>query len=197
MHQGDTITVIFPAPAGNTNLAADATVTLATLISTLATFSVNVHNGTVLDAGARITAFAFRLDPVPTANGNIAVTDTGGNSDTDAFVQGGSPDNIPSLNSENVCFWSGNNCPGGGNTGLTDGQRDLFSFSLAGTFGSVVDISAIGIKWQGCAGCSFEIQGNTTQIPEPDSLVLLGLGLMGAAGLGWNWRAERKVVSPI
>jgi PEP-CTERM motif len=188
MTQGDSIVVTFPAPAGNANLAASATVTLTTLTSTTATIDVSISNNTLVagDANARLTAFGFLFTPAPTANSSIALIDTGGGTDTDAFVKGKTPDNVPSLNvgnndPENVCTWTGNNCSGAGSTGLLDGQTDKFQFGLAGTFGSSVDLSNFGIKWQGCTGCSFEILGipdAPPRVPEPATLGLTGAGLL-------------------
>lgn len=191
MSQGASIIVTFPAPSGNTNLAASATVTLTSLTSSTAIIAVSISNDTLVagDPNALLTAFGFLFSPTPTANAAIALTDTGGATDTDAFVQGKTPDNVPSLNTgngdpENVCTWTGNNCPGGAGTGLQDGQTDKFSFSLAGTFGTSVDLSNFGIKWQACAGCSFEILGipgtpvTPQAVPEPGALTLIGAGLL-------------------
>src|SRR5207253_609880 len=86
MTVGNTLIVTFPAPGGNANLAADATITLVSLSPFTAVFDVNLHNGTTLDAGARITAFGFLLSPTPTANAAIAVTDIGGGPDPGALL---------------------------------------------------------------------------------------------------------------
>jgi hypothetical protein len=155
------------------------------------TIDVSISNNTLLagDPNARLTAFGFLFTPTPTANAAIALTDTGGATDTDAFVQGKTPDNVPSLNAgngdpENVCTWTGNNCSGGAGTGLLDGQTDKYRFSLAGSFGTSVDLTNFGIKWQGCTGCSFEILGTPDTpvrpqaVPEPGALTLTGAGLL-------------------
>ena len=191
MTQGTSIIVTFPAPSGNTNLAASAIVTLTSLTSSNAIIDVSISNNTLPagDPNALLTAFGFLFSPTPTANAAIALSDTGGATDTDAFVQGKTPDNVPSLNvgngdPENVCTWTGNNCSGGAGTGLQDGQTDKYSFSLAGNFGNSVDLINFGIKWQGCTGCSFEILGipdtpGTPQaVPEPGALTLTGVGLL-------------------
>ncbi len=193
MTQGTSVVVIFPAPSGNTNLAASAIVTLTTLTPSSAIIDVSISNNTLVagDPNALLSAFGFLLTPTPTANAAIALTDTGGVTDTDAFVQGKTPDNVPSLNAgngdpENVCTWTGNNCSGGAGTGLSDGQTDKYRFSLAGSFGNSADLTNFGIKWQGCTGCSFEILGtpNTpvppgaVAVPEPAALTLTGAGLL-------------------
>jgi hypothetical protein len=190
MSQGASIIVTFPAPSGNTNLAASAIVTLTSLTSNSALIDVSISNNTLVagDPNALLTAFGFLFSPTPTANAAIALTDTSA-SDTDAFVQGQTPDNVPSLNTgngdpENVCTWTGTSCSGGAGTGLQDGQTDKFSFLLAGTFGTSVDLSNFGVKWQGCDGCSFEILGipgspvTSQAVPEPGALTLTGAGLL-------------------
>jgi len=198
MVQGDTVYVTFPAPSQNTNLAASAVVTLTTLTSSSAIFDVSVTNGTSIlgDPGAHLTAFGFLFSPTPTANSNIALTDTGGITDTDAFLQGTTPDNIPSFNSqgntpENVCIWAGNNCNGGSNNGLADGETDKFRFTLDGSFSGSVDLSNFGIKWQACEGCSFEILGTTTNhVPEPAAFTLFVAGGLTLFLIGRVRRSE-------
>ena len=191
MTQGTSVVVIFPAPSGNRNLAASAIVTLTTLTPSSAIIDVSISNNTLVagDPNALLSAFGFLLSPTPTANAAIALTDTGGVTDTDAFVHGKTPDNVPSLNAgngdpENVCTWTGNNCSGGAGTGLSDGQTDKYRFSLAGSFGNSVDLTNFGIKRQGCDGCSFEVLGTPDipvppqAVPEPAALTLTGAGLL-------------------
>jgi hypothetical protein len=205
MTQGTSVVVTFTAPSGNTNLAASAIVTLTTLTSSSAIIDVSISNNTLLagDPNARLSAFGFLFTPTPTANASIVLTDTGGATDTDAFVQGQTPDNVPSLNvgngdPENVCSWTGNNCSGGAGTGLLDGQTDNYSFSLAGSFGTSVDLANFGIKWQGCTGCSFEILGipgtlvaPQATVPEPATLTLTGAGLLALFAVTRLRRSER------
>ncbi len=196
MTQGQSIIVTFPAPAGNTNLAASAIVTLSTLMPSSATIDVSISNNTssLGDPNALLTAFGFLFTPTPTPNAAIAIADIGGGTDTDAFVLGSTPDNVPSLNTgngdpENVCTWTGNNCSGGAGTGLQDGQTDKYRFSLAGRFRESVDLTNFGIKWQACEGCSFEILGipdtptPPAAVPGPAALTLTGAGLLALFGV--------------
>ncbi len=107
--------------------------------------------------------------------------------------------NIPSLANIEICAFAvlSGNCSGGSvNEGVQAGQSDQFTLTLAGNWGSTVDIAPIGFKFQGTYG-SYEFYsssststtsttggGNSTSgsVPEPGagSLALLGLGLLGA-----------------
>jgi PEP-CTERM motif len=180
---GSSFTWVFPAPAANPHLAADATIMLFSLTSTTAVLDILVHNTSSGDTGFtdRLTALGFRVTPTPTASSSLAVTFVSG---TDAFQHADTPDAIPSFSGlQNVCAYVGNNC-NAGNAGLTAGQTDEFRLTLSGAFSGLtaLDISNIGIKFTDCTGCSFEIAGvPRTSVPEPSTLLLLGTAVSGIA----------------
>jgi len=187
---GGSLQITFPAPAGNSHLAADATFTLFSLNNTTAVLDILINNNSSGDTGFtdRLIAFGFLATPTPTS-----ATFTQFVAGTDAFNHAGL-DSIPSFNGmENVCTWVGNNCSAG-NTGLTAGQHDEFRITLSGSFDSTVDFSNFAIKWTDCTGCSFEIGGtiDAPRVPEPASLLLLGVGSLGLAAIGWQKRRNAK-----
>jgi PEP-CTERM motif len=185
---GGSLHINFPAPAGNSHLAADATFTLSSLNSTTAVLDILINNKSSGDTGFtdRLTAFGFLATPAPTS-----ATWTSFVAGTNAFQNAGL-DGIPSFKAiENVCTWVGNGCSGG-NAGLIAGQHNEFLLTLSGSFGSTVDFSNFAIKWTDCTGCSFEILGTITRVPEPASLLLLGAGLLGVAGRSWQKRRKAK-----
>jgi hypothetical protein len=128
---------------------------------------------------ARITALG--LDVSPTATGSMS--DAG-----DVFKKVDSS-NFPGFNQVNVCAFAGpKNCAGGGSFGLADGDTDTFTLDLHGNFGPdldhlAVDLGVLSTKWQGESPLSFELPGEpgqpTTDVPEPATLTLLGIGLLG------------------
>jgi hypothetical protein len=84
-------------------------------------------------------------------------------------------------------------CGSGGvpSAGIPSPGTDTFTIVLGGNFGSSVDLSRFFVKYAGDAG-SFEGEGTNgnggedTQVPEPASLLLFGLGALAA-----GYRASR------
>jgi PEP-CTERM motif len=127
------------------------------------------------DINARLTSFGFGLSPNATSFTNIV--------NGDVFSWGFS--NFPGFQQVDVCGYGGNNCAGGSNGGLNQGQSvladDIMSISILGNFVNGVTFDPIPVKFQTDIG-SFEFDSTVTPVPEPASLALLGSGLALAAG---------------
>jgi hypothetical protein len=177
-----------------TDVEADATVTVEKFTSSELELQVQVKNSSTFTS-ARLTSIGFDVDPSVTGETISGST---------VFTQVGTS-NFPSFKEVDVCAFAGNNCAGGGNGGLTNGNSDKFTLDLtapAGTFTTMgnnlqVVLDDQATKWQGNAPLSYELPGTPNippgppDVPEPGSLALLGtalaaLGFLSAVGEGLN-----------
>lgn len=158
-----------------------------------------VDNDSTLNGGGaivpgslvRLTAFGFNITPNATGVSFSDVVDGGL---VDAYIPGPGNPNLPSQPVE-ICAFAGPNCAGGGGGGIVAGGTDTFSLILAGTWGDTITLDFLAVKFQTDNGsfefgCTNSECGPPVQVPEPHTLALLGLGLIGLA-LGRRRRAIR------
>lgn len=185
---GNTGSILYSTTQDGATLSATMQFTLSTLSATSATFALNVSNNST--GPGTNTLMSFGIDSIsPLLTG---ASTTGGV--WDASIN----DTLPSFQTVDLCIWSSNNCSGGNiNNGLGEGLSNTFSLTLttAGNFTQGISFtSPYGVKFQdvGNSGQSFEFAGciagtpgcgggGQTEIPEPASIALVGLGLLGAA----------------
>lgn len=170
---------------GGYTLTGSGSMSLSGFNTNSLTLSVKLTNDTVAGGSpsgkdARLSQFGFGIDPNATG---VTFSDA-----ADKGIVGAALDTIPSLSLIEVCGYGGNNCSGGGNEGIYgNGGSDTFSIILAGTWGDSVNIAPLGYKYQTNNG-SFEFYSSTSStggpptgnVPEPDTLALLGIGILGA-----------------
>jgi hypothetical protein len=158
---------------GSTFVSANATFTVENFTTSELDFKVAVTNDSNFTS-ARLTAIGFALSPGVTGESISGST----------IFTSVANENFPSLKQINVCAYSGNNCAGGANNGLTDGNTATFLLDLtapSGTFGSGTNLAAtinvFGVKFQGNEPLSYELPGRPKKVPEPASLALLAAAL--------------------
>jgi len=179
--------VISQAEPGGVLLRATGSVTITSgLNSSTLVLHVILNNTSTLNGvpytaadNVRLTGWGFGVNPNATA---VTFQDVADGGIIDATL-----DNLPGLAAIEVCAWGGNNCSGGANGGIQAGNSDVFDLILAGNWGSSVTFDPLGVKFQTpitsyeftCTGtCA---SGGSGDVPEPQTLALLGLGLMALA----------------
>ena len=208
--------------ASNTLLTGFGTMTVSGFNSNSLTIATSLTNTSTIggQGGERLTSFGFGINPEATGVTFSDAQGADGGMVDGVLYEGQGSDSIPSLHDViEVCAFAGNNCAGGSNGGIYGANgTDSFTVTLAGTWGSSVDIDPIGFKYQTGYG-SFEFtststssttssttttttssttssSGNTStstssgNVAEPgtSSMALLALGLLGFALRGRSAR---------
>lgn len=182
---GDASTLYFLESVDGATLDTRISFLLTSLSAGSATFTVSVNNAS--SGPGRNTFMSFGIDVVsPTLTGASA----SGIWDAATGVT------LAGSQKVDLCVYSANQCAGGNiNSGLGEGLISTFSLTLntSGNFltSGVTFNSPFSAKWQGVglSGQSYETRdgcfgtadcGSTTNVPEPGTLALVGLALLGA-----------------
>lgn len=168
---------------------------LTGLTGTVATFAVIVTNSTPVAQTNNNRLVSFGITDVTPNITAVSITNNGPGLNWSATRN----DNFPGFGTIELCVWAGQNCSGGGGGGLGENSSDSFTLALTGTFaGSIAFGSPFPSKWQAvgvngnswelggcvqgdanCGPCQPGTPGCNQQVPEPGTLALLGLGLLG------------------
>lgn len=189
----DTGSILFSTTHDGATLAATMTFTLNALTATSATFGLNISNASTGAGSNRLTSVGI---DVMSPGLQTASTAGGWN--------GGLNTTLPAFGKVDLCLWVGNNCSGAGNQGLGEGSVNTFLLTLTTLGNFLTD----GISFTGPYGARFKGVGNgdqtydfsgcvlgtancgpkltpalvqVTQVPEPGSIALVGLALLGAS----------------
>lgn len=180
----DSTTLQYYYTIDGATIQADVKITLTSLAQGTASFSVEIKNTSSGPGQNRLVAFGIDIVS-PTLSG----ASTSGSLEWEAAIN----TNFPAFQTVDLCAYSGPNCSGGSNQGTGEGQTETFTLNLATsgdfTASGITFTSPFPTKWQsvGVNGNSYELDicapgtpnCRPRLVPEPGSLALLGLGLLG------------------
>lgn len=188
---GDNFTASYDEIVDGATLDADITATLSSFSASSATFDIFIDNTSTFGPGDnRIVSWGVDVVAPELSGVTTSTADWGATLDT----------TFPDFQQVDLCAWDGNNCAGGTNEGVFEGNSESFQLflSTAGDFtaNGITFDSPFPTKWQsvGVEEDSYEFDtsssstsggGSTTsggsQVSEPGILILLAIGLLSQA----------------
>jgi len=146
-----------------------------------AVFLVTVANNSSGAGANRLVSFG--IDTVTPDLARARINDLDGELDWTATLNSNMPGGFGRID---LCIWEGENCAGGSNGGLDEGNSDTFRLTLRGAFtsaGITFTEPYIGrFQSVGVAEESYTLASPPGgSVPEPGPLALLGVGLAALA----------------